>query len=74
MSKLNIRVGDVEEAMHQHTKSTWDWQHMSGKRLHAIEQAQQQQLEEQRLTIGGWDIPLSSSEPEASLGRTPIVR
>jgi hypothetical protein len=47
MSELNIRVGDVEEVVHQHAESTWDWQRMSSEILHAIEQAQQQ-LEEQR--------------------------
>jgi uncharacterized glyoxalase superfamily metalloenzyme YdcJ len=48
MSELNIRVGDMEETVHQHVESTRDWQRMSGERLHAIELAQQQQLEEQR--------------------------
>jgi hypothetical protein len=40
MSKLNIRVGNMEETVHQHIQSTRDWQHMSDERLHAIEQAQ----------------------------------
>ena len=48
MSELNIRVGTMEETIHQQAESTRDWQRMSGERLHAIEQAQQQQLEEQR--------------------------
>jgi hypothetical protein len=46
MSELNIRVSDVEEAVHQHVESTRDWQCMSGERRHTIEKAQQQQLEE----------------------------
>jgi hypothetical protein len=48
MSELNIRVSDMEETVHQHVESTRDWRRMSGERLHAIELAQQQQLEEQR--------------------------
>jgi hypothetical protein len=38
----------MEETMLQHVESTRDWQRMSGERLHAIELAQQQQLEKQR--------------------------
>jgi D-serine deaminase-like pyridoxal phosphate-dependent protein len=44
MSELNIRVGDMEEIVHQHIEFTQDWQQMSGERLHAIELAQQKQL------------------------------
>jgi hypothetical protein len=36
MSKLNIQVGEVEEAVQQHAESTRGWQRMSGERLHAI--------------------------------------
>jgi hypothetical protein len=46
MSELNIHIGDMEETLHQHTKSTRDWQRQFGERLHAIQQAQQRQLEE----------------------------
>jgi hypothetical protein len=49
MSELNIRVGDVEEVVHQHAESIRDWKRMLGERLHIIEQAQQQQLEAQRV-------------------------
>jgi hypothetical protein len=41
MSELNIRVGDIEETVHQHVESTRDWQLMFGERLHDIELAQQ---------------------------------
>jgi hypothetical protein len=39
MSELNIRVSDMEETVHQHVESTWDWQRIFGERLHAIELA-----------------------------------
>ena len=48
MSELNIRVGTMEETMHQQAESTRDWQRMTGERLHTMEQRQQRQLEEQR--------------------------
>ena len=48
MSELNIRVGTMEETMHQQAESTRDWQRMTGERLHTMEQRQLRQLEEQR--------------------------
>jgi hypothetical protein len=46
MSELNIRFGGKVETVHQHVESTRNWQQMFGERLHAIELAQQQQLQE----------------------------
>jgi hypothetical protein len=46
MSELNIRVSDMEEIVHQNVETTHDWKQMSDERLHAIELAQHQQLEE----------------------------
>ena len=48
MSELNIRVGTMEETMHQQAESTRDWQRMTGERIHTMEQRQLRQIEEQR--------------------------
>jgi hypothetical protein len=31
MSELNIRVSEMEDTVHKHVESTWDWQRMFGE-------------------------------------------
>jgi len=48
MSELNVRASNIEESLGQHIQSTQDWQRFTGKRIHTMEQRQQQMQEEQR--------------------------
>ena len=47
MGELNVQASNIKESLGQHIQSSQNWQQHTGKRIHNLEQQQQQMQEEQ---------------------------